>query len=180
MSGFSKMVELFSSLLLIKYSQRSQMQHFIDDKYSQQKKATLTFYPSQNYFLGSNSPILFGWFFLCSPMNFKDVFYQSFQGEKNQNKTKKQTKTNSAILLVKFRKILQIIPAAEKKAKHCAWMESVKSGCPSPNYCFIICTSDVLTSFAVQSNQSCLNYFSIFTLIDLSHHMPAPQQYMYR
>lgn len=34
---FSKMAELFSSLLLIKYSQRSQMQHFIDDKYSQQE-----------------------------------------------------------------------------------------------------------------------------------------------
>jgi len=79
MSGFSKMVELFSSLLLIKYSQRSQMQHFIDDKYSQQenplKKATLTFYPSQNDFPGSNSPILSCWFFVCSPMNFKDVFY---------------------------------------------------------------------------------------------------------
>lgn len=43
------------------------MQHFIDDKYSQQentlKKATLTFYPLQNDFPGSNSPILFGWVF---------------------------------------------------------------------------------------------------------------------
>lgn len=41
------------------------MQHFMDDKYSQQenplKKAALTFYPLQNDFPGSNSPILFGW-----------------------------------------------------------------------------------------------------------------------
>lgn len=100
------------------------------------QKATLTFYPLQNDFPGSNSPFCLAGFLFVLPWTSRMSFISHSRGKKRKEKKKKPPKHLSNIAS----KIQQEISdnSWSRKENKALFTERIsESGCPSQDYCFI-------------------------------------------